>query len=98
MNDCLFFGIIAKQLCALWIKKLCETLSDGNNYDGSQLTSKLIRNEYSLKLLSMLDNYDGLKFPFNERPTAEQLKPYVSNFRLYSLFLWDLILLLFPKE
>lgn len=59
----------------MWIKKLCESLVD-NQHDGS---AKLIRNEYSAKLLGLLENYQDLKYPFNERPPADHLKPYVYN-------------------
>lgn len=63
--------VSAKQLCALWIKKLCES--------NDSLVAKTIRNEYSSKLLRLLENYEVLKFPFSERPPTESLKPYVRH-------------------
>ncbi|RNA40869.1 hypothetical protein BpHYR1_033619 [Brachionus plicatilis] len=58
-----------KQLCALWIKKLCE-ISDSGDF-----SSKNIRNMYSARLLSILENCDALQYPFNERPPNEALRP-----------------------
>jgi hypothetical protein len=61
---------LARQLCALWIKKLCEST-------GSSLLIRQIRNSYSLNLLHALQNYEQLDPPFNEKPPTGSLKPLV---------------------
>ncbi|CAF0936063.1 unnamed protein product [Brachionus calyciflorus] len=61
----------SKQLCALWIKKLCEISDTGDMC----LDLKNLRNMYSARLLYILENCDNLQTPFNERPPNDSLKP-----------------------
>ena len=70
---CIFNCYSARQLCALWIKKLCEST-------GSSLLVRQIRNGHSLKLLQVLQNYEPLVAPFNEKPPTGSLKPLVMVF------------------
>jgi hypothetical protein len=62
----------SRQLCALWIQKLCE--STGPSY-----LARKTRNAYSLKLLQLLENYEPLQEPFNDKPPYGQLKPLSSS-------------------
>lgn len=80
--------MLAKQLCALWIKKLCE-ISDTDS-----LMMKEIRNSYSFKLLNVLENYEALSFPFDEKPSTGPLKIIVSflnisNFNFKNQFYFE---------
>lgn len=63
----MFLLKLAKQLAALWIKKLCE-ISDTTNTQ-----TKQIRNAYSFRLLKSLESNE-LTFPFHQKPPTGALK------------------------
>ena len=60
--------LLAKQMAALWIKKLCE-ISDTINVNVKQT-----RNAYSQRLLSNLETNVQLLYPFNQKPPSGALK------------------------
>ena len=65
---------LAKQMSALWIKKLCEISDTTNGY------IKQIRNTYSYHLLKNLENNEQLFYPFNQKPPIGPLKVQFFNF------------------
>jgi hypothetical protein len=67
---------LAKQMAALWIKKLCE-ISDTTN-----VNVKKIRNAYSQRLLSNLETNEQLLYPFNQKPPSGflEVKAYFLKF------------------
>ena len=67
-----FISFIAKQLCAVWIKKMCNVTDSGN------VIPKHIRNSYSLRLLEILRNGENFDSPFDEKPPPGPLATLVS--------------------
>ena len=86
---CLFpLGVVDKQMCALWIKKLCDFANPPNKDPGKSAKAYTIqqqtRNSYSQLLLSMLETSKRLSHPFNEKPPTGPLKYLVRGASLWS--------------
>ena len=74
---CLYWSFSDKQMCALWIKKLCDFATPNKDPGKSARAYTLqqqIRNSYSQRLLGMLESNKTLSRPFDEKPPSGPLK------------------------